>query len=106
MAQIIWTEPALKDLETIAEYIELDKPTAARQLIRKIFLKMDLLGPYPNLGTLPPELRHLPYRQILVPPCRIFYRKSGLRILVIAVMRSERSFSEAFIQHRDPLAGH
>ena len=31
MARLIWTEPALTDLEIIAEYIALDKPEAARR---------------------------------------------------------------------------
>jgi plasmid stabilization system protein ParE len=30
MAEIIWTEPALSDLDTIADYIALDKPEAQR----------------------------------------------------------------------------
>ena len=29
MAEIIWTEPALADLDAIADYIALDKPDAA-----------------------------------------------------------------------------
>jgi len=31
MDRLIWTEPALNDLEAIAEYIALDKPDAARR---------------------------------------------------------------------------
>ena len=31
MAQIKWTEPALDDLNEIAEYIALDKPSAAKK---------------------------------------------------------------------------
>jgi hypothetical protein len=30
MAQIIWTEPALSDLDAIADYIALDKPEGVR----------------------------------------------------------------------------
>jgi len=33
MAQIIWSEPALLDLNDIAEYIALDKPDAASHLV-------------------------------------------------------------------------
>ena len=31
MARLIWTEPALQDLGSIAEYIALDKPAAAQR---------------------------------------------------------------------------
>lgn len=35
MAELIWTEPALQDLDAIADYIALDKPEAARQLVKR-----------------------------------------------------------------------
>lgn len=37
MAQIKWTEPALGDLDEIAEYIALDKPSAAKKLVQDVF---------------------------------------------------------------------
>jgi hypothetical protein len=36
MAEIIWTESALSDLDAIADYIALDKPEAAHSLVRKV----------------------------------------------------------------------
>ena len=38
MAEVIWTEPALQELDAIAEYIALDNPAAARHLVQKIFV--------------------------------------------------------------------
>jgi hypothetical protein len=35
MAQVIWTEPALADLEAIADDIALDNPEAARRLVQR-----------------------------------------------------------------------
>ena len=32
MARVIWAEPALQDLDVIADYIALDKPDAARRI--------------------------------------------------------------------------
>jgi plasmid stabilization system protein ParE len=32
MAEVIWTEPALNDLDAIADYIALDNPEAAMAL--------------------------------------------------------------------------
>jgi len=34
MAQVIWMEPALSDLNAIEEYIALDKPSAAIYLVK------------------------------------------------------------------------
>ncbi|MEI6809625.1 MAG: type II toxin-antitoxin system RelE/ParE family toxin [bacterium] len=99
MARLIWTEPALRDLETIAEYIALDKPDAARRYIRKVFEAAERLTQLPKSGSIPPELPNLPYRQIVVPPCRIFYRSNKEGVFIIFVMRAEQSLS------RDVLTG-
>jgi toxin ParE1/3/4 len=39
MAQIIWTDPALKDLNEIAGYIAISNLFAAKELTQKIFDK-------------------------------------------------------------------
>jgi toxin ParE1/3/4 len=90
MAEVIWTEPALQELDAIAEYIALDHPAAASQLIQKVFDKIDRLGDFPQSGRIPSELPDSVYREVVVPPCRIFYREDKNRILVLYVMREER----------------
>jgi plasmid stabilization system protein ParE len=40
MARVIWTEPALSDLDGIADYIALEDPAAAKRLVRKVFLRV------------------------------------------------------------------
>ena len=37
MAKVIWTEPALSDLDAIADYIALDNPKAAHDLVQRVF---------------------------------------------------------------------
>jgi len=94
MARLIWTEPAITDLEVIAEYIAIDKPDAANAFVRKVFEVVDRLKLFPKSGTIPTEIRHLPYRQVVVPPCRIFYRISDTDIYVVFVMRDEQELRE------------
>lgn len=50
MAQIIWTEPALQELDETADYISLDNPTAAKKLVREAFRRIDYLAHYPQNG--------------------------------------------------------
>jgi len=33
MAEVVWTEPALSELDAIADYIALENPDAARELV-------------------------------------------------------------------------
>ncbi len=57
MARLIWAEPALKDLEEIAEYIALDDISAARRPVSKVFEAMEKLEKFPDSGRRPPELK-------------------------------------------------
>jgi len=74
MAQLIWTGPALQDLDPIADYIALDNPEAVRRLVRRSFRHIEQLIQHPESGSRPAELPGSRYRQIVEPPCRVFYR--------------------------------
>jgi toxin ParE1/3/4 len=104
MAEVIWTEPALADLERIADYIALDKPEAASRFVRSVFAHVGKLSRHPELGPRIPEL--LPgsrYRQIVESPCRIFYRyeKTSGKVFILGVMRGEQLFQPEVLESRD-----
>ena len=101
MAEVIWAEPALNDLDAIADYIALDNPEAARRLVQKIFEHIDHLESHPRLGSKPQELKGWRYRQIVEPPCRIFYREDSGRVLILHVMRSERLLRPELLSDRE-----
>jgi toxin ParE1/3/4 len=106
MAEVIWTEPALEDLDEIAEYIALDKPSAAQKLVKKVFERVDRLGIAPNSGRRVPELypsNYSPskYKEVLVGPCRIFYRVSEESVYILHVMRVERELRRFLIEERE-----
>jgi toxin ParE1/3/4 len=89
MAQVIWTEPALDQLDEIAEYIALDNPAAASALVRAVFSKVDRLQQFPHSGREPPELPDSIYREVVSSPCRIFYRLEENVVFIVHVMREE-----------------
>ena len=102
MAQIVWTEPALLELDEIAEYIALDKYGAAQELIRQVFFRVEKLKEFPKSGRKPPELpKRSRYREVIVGPCRIFYREEKSKLFVIYVMRSERILRKYILEDRD-----
>ncbi len=100
MAQVIWTEPALEDLNEIAEYIALDKVGAAKNLIREVFSSTDILERFPKSGRKVPELQDSRYLEIIVNPCRIFYRIEKDKIFILYVMRSERKLRNYLLDQR------
>jgi toxin ParE1/3/4 len=90
MAEIIWSDPALSDLDAVADYIALENPIAASELVKRIIDHVDQLADHPESGSRPQELKRSRYRQIVEPPCRIFYRFDGHKVFILHVMRSER----------------
>ena len=101
MVELIWTEPALGDLDAIADYIALDNPDAARRLVRRVFDHVEQLRGHPESGSVPRELRGTAYRQIVEPPCRIFYRIDADRVIVVHVIRGERRLRRSRLIKRD-----
>ena len=101
MAEIVWTEPALHDLDAIADYIALDEPQAARRLVQRVFQHVGQLAEQPESGSRVPEMRQSRYRQSVEAPCRIFYRHDGKRVFVLSVMRGEMRFRKTRLIKRD-----
>ena len=100
MAQIKWAEPALKDLNEIAEYIALDKPSATKKLVRNVFESVGRLKEFASSGKVPDELSDTRDREVVVGPCRIFYRVEGDLVFVLYVMRNERVLRKFILQDR------
>jgi toxin ParE1/3/4 len=95
VAEVIWTELALQELDEIADYSALDDPQAARRLVQRVFQHVRQLEESPESGSRPPEMRQSRYRQIVEPPCRIFYRLDGARVFVLYVTRGEMRLRKA-----------
>lgn len=100
MAEIIWTDPALSELEEIADYIALENPFAANELVQRVFAHVEQLADHPKSGSKPQELKGWRYRQIIEPPCRIFYRIDDDQVVILYVMRSEKPFLPSSLHRR------
>lgn len=92
MVEIIWTEPALADLDAIADYIAIENPVAAGGFVQRVFRHAGQLQAHPRSGSKVPELGGSRYRQTVEPPCRVFYRADRHAVYILHLMRSERLF--------------
>jgi len=102
MAEIVWTEPALADLDAIADYIALENPVAAAELVKRIFGHVGQLADHPDSGSRPSELKRSRYRQIVESPCRVFYRHDGHKVFILHVMRAERLLRKGRLKQAKP----
>ena len=102
MAEIIWSESALLDLDEIADHISLDKPNAAKKLVKNVFNTVDRLEQHPESGRFPSELNGKRYKEIVVGPCRIFHRIDVDQdtVFILYVMRGERTLRKFILNDR------
>lgn len=98
MAEVIWTSPALDDLNDLAEYIALSNIPAAKKLVQKVFDKISRLESHAESGKRPQELVNLNYREVNVNPCRIFYKIDSEKVYILHVMRQERDLRRFLLQ--------
>ena len=101
MAHLIWTEPALDDLDDLAGYISMDNPMAASRLVQKVIDSAGRLERFPHSGKKPRELPETPYREIVVPPCRVFYRFDGETVYIVHTMREEQQLDRLLLNERE-----
>ena len=72
------------------QYIKERNPQAARNLKEQAHEALELLTTFPDSGRLIPEFPDLPYRELILPPYRFFYRHDGQTIWVVAVWHSKQ----------------
>lgn len=101
MAQIIWTEPALNSLNDIAEYIAVSNPYAARQLVENVFSKVQRLEQFPDSDRIPEEISTLNYREVIVNPCRVFYKIDNDSVYILHLLRQERDLRKYLLSTTD-----
>lgn len=102
MAEVVWSEPALADLEAIADYIALENPAAAAERVQRVLAHVNQLAEHPQSGVRVPELGRSRYRQLVEPPCRVFYRHERPRVFIVHVMRTERLLRKAGLSRARP----
>jgi plasmid stabilization system protein ParE len=89
-APLIWSAPALDDLDEIASWIARENAGASAALVRRALAAVERLRDHPESGRWVPEIPRKLYREVIVPPCRIIYRREGSKVLIVHVFRSER----------------
>ncbi len=73
----------LQFLRAVA-YILRDNPQAAIRFRKRAERALRRLTRYPDSGRLIPEFPDLPFRELVVPPYWLFYRREGKTIWVVA----------------------
>jgi len=95
MKNIIWTEPAVNDLQSIFEYISSDSEYYARIFIGKIIQKAEEVIDFPQIGRVVPEYNEPNIREVFHQNYRIIYRIEPEAILILTVIHGRRDLSKS-----------
>ena len=70
---------------SVLRHILRDSPSAAIRFRHRAEKILRRLGRFPRSGRVIPEFPELPYREVLIPPYRFFYRIQDKTVWIVAV---------------------
>jgi addiction module RelE/StbE family toxin len=98
MADVVWTEEALSDLEAIGEYFERTSPQYASTIIDRLYSCVEPLAEHPKMGRRVPEVDHESLRERIVEGYRILYQLREDQIEIITVVHSRQNLPKKLRQ--------
>ncbi len=88
MVKVKWTPQALRDVESISEYISRDSVFYAERYVRRIIERTRVLRKFPRAGRIVPEFNDPTIREIIHGSHRIVYKLLEKYIDILAVHHS------------------
>lgn len=93
--KVVWTAPALRELEAIGDYIARENPRASARIVTRIFDRVDMLADHPESGR-PGRIANTRELVVTDTPFIVPYRVRGDRIEVLSVFHGARRWPESF----------
>ena len=90
MKKLLWTEPALADLDNIHDYIAQDSPFYADVLCLEIIQGVEKIVGFPKIGRRVPEYNDEHTREIIVSDYRVVYEFAGTKIIILTVIHGSK----------------
>lgn len=88
--KIYFTTRARREMREILGFIAQDNPKAASDLASRIMQGLEHKARFPNSGRVIPEAPEHPARELVMPPCRVFYLVDKASLFVLSISRAER----------------
>lgn len=96
MIEIIWTSPALTELEAIQDYIAAENPSAAYRVALHIQEAVENLKTFPKMGR-PGRVKHT--RELILSdiPYIVPYKIAPRAIYILSVFHASRKWPDDFL---------
>jgi toxin ParE1/3/4 len=98
--KVEWAAVAEVDLKQIIDYIAIDSPGNALQVLEKIRHRASDLYTLPERGRIVPELQSQGiniFRELIVAPWRIVYRLSDTTVYVLSIIDSRQNVEDVLL---------
>jgi len=98
--KVEWASVAEVDLKRIIDYIAIDSPGNALQILERIRQKVSALYTLPERGRIVPELKEQGiniYRELIISPWRIVYRISDTTVYVLSIIDSRQNVEDILL---------
>ena len=93
--KVLWTAPALRELEAIGDYIARDNSSASARVVTRVFDRVDALADHPESGR-PGRIPGTRELVITGTPFIVPYRIRDNRIEILSVFHGARRWPERF----------
>ncbi|MBI2265021.1 MAG: type II toxin-antitoxin system RelE/ParE family toxin [Armatimonadetes bacterium] len=92
--RVVYLPIAEKDLMEIIEYVRMDKPGAALDLLEHIDKAISRLEDFPESGKTPRDIRlqRLNYRLLIVENYLVFYVVKGKEVEIRRILHGQRRY--------------
>jgi toxin ParE1/3/4 len=92
---IVWSDPAVEDLEAAVEFIAKDSDAYARSLAQLAVDAAESLRSFPNRGHRLPDRKLSKYRELIIGSYRLVYLVEKKCVLIVAVLHGHRALRRA-----------
>ena len=92
MVNITWSPSALKDVDSIAEYIARDSVDRAALFVLRLIEATDYLQEFPLSGRVIPEINNQSCREIIFGAYRIMYSINNNEVWITGIVHGSRDW--------------
>ena len=93
--KIIWSEPAVEDLEAAVEFIAKDSEAYAANLAQLAVDAAESLAQFPHRGHKVPDPKLSRFRELIIGSYRLIYLVETKRVLIVALLHGHRALRRA-----------
>ena len=84
----------MTQLAALAEYISLDSPFYAEQVVDRVVARLEQARRHPASGRMVPEFGREDVRELIEPPYRLVYRVQADAVEVLSVLHGRQQVGE------------